>query len=570
MRPLGDLRRTFACARPIRARWPLLALLGLCALAGGGCHDENSTTAAEGATPQPVHGGTIVVASAQEPPTLNHWLAQGGMGITRILSDPLRSQWVRRDDRGKWIPELATTVPTVENGLVQQIDGGGMRIELPLVAHATWSDGHPLTCDDLAFTWSTVMDDRWAIGSRIGWSAVSDVQCPQPDRAVLVLSARHAPYLQDLLATSPLPKHALDGRDFNREWTRAIGLSSGPFVFTRWRRGVDLVYDRNPNYWNAGEDDQPYLDRIVVRFLPDAGTMKLALRMGDVDIIGLGPDTELKRELASMSDIQFTIQPGASWEQLALNTEATDLADVHVRRAIAHAIDRQALVDIVLPDQVHVLQSPLLPAQQPWYRPAFDRYVHDLGAAAAEMHSAGYVRDERDRWTRSGQPLELDIVTAAGNPIRMKSVQVLQEQLRNAGFVVDVSMARPEIMFSTIVAPGRYEIALHAFGVEADPSLSKLFACSEIPVAPGWRGKNNFRYCDPRVDELTRKADRQLDEQVRLASFVELQERIASDVPTLPLFQSPDALAWSREAHGIRPNVMGNHTWNTRDWWVSP
>lgn len=532
-------------------------------LAGGCSEDGNNERSAH-----PRHGGTAYLETAQEPPTLNTWLASGGMLITRTVTDPLHSPWVRINDKGRWIPVIATAVPSTNNGLVRSHSGGGFSVSMPIRPEATWSDGTPITCSDFRFTWKTIMDERWQIGSRIGWSSISKVTCPSPHDVLIDFSEPYAPFMQDILATIPLPQHALKDADFNSAWNNRIPVSSGPFRFVRWDRGSELVMERVPHWWGAGPSRRPYLDRIVVRFVPDAQTMKLDLRMEDADMIGLAPDTDMPKELASITSAKHSVLPGANWEQLSFNTQSWPLDDRNVRLAIAAAIDRNMITDVVLRKQVPRLDSTLLPTQKPWYSPVFASVQQDLGRVESLMRSAGFTRNSDGMWSRDGRIAALTLRTTAGNPLRSKAVQLIQDQLKKAGFSTQITLLRNEVFFAQYIAPGNYHLAIYAFGHGPEPTQSKIFSCSEIPKAPDFVGKNNFRYCSGDVDAAARAADRELDPGRRAELLRRMQAGVARDMPTLPLFQVPDTLAWDRRLAAVRPNPMGRNTWNTEDWWL--
>lgn len=545
----------------------VLVVLAAAALLAG-CGSHVGAAGAAGDAP-PRRGGTVWMESAQEPPLLNSYLAAGGMSITDVVTTPLKSQWIQVDDRGRWQPVLATTVPTMANGGVRATAGGGMRIDFAIDVDAVWSDGVPITCADLRFTWQTLLDPKFAIGSRIGWQHVTGIDCPTAKSATIWLDEPFAPYLSTLLATAPLPRHVLRGADFDTVWNNRITVSSGPFVFRSWTRGDRIVLERNPRWWRAGAEGRPYLDRVVIRFVPDSSTMKLDLRMEDADIIGLPPDTTLPDELADMPSVSYDIQPGAGWENLTFNTARFPFDDARVRRAAAYAIDRDSLVDVVLRGQVPRLDATLLPSQKPYHHPVFDRYRADPTRVRALMTGAGFTRDGSGAWQRDGRAAKVVLTTTIGNPLRLKAVQLVAAQLDAAGFAPEILMARPEVFFASIVTQGRYDIAMYSFSQGLDPSQTKFFACSEVAKAPNWAGKNNFKYCRPGLDTLLADADRELDVSRRAALTREIAERIATDVPTLPLYQQPDTLAWNRRLQGVRPNGMGRHLWNIDSWWVT-
>ncbi len=184
------------------------------------------------------------------------------------------------------------------------------------------------------------------------------------------------------------------------------------------------------------------------------------------------------------------------------------------------------------------------------------------------MHEAGYTRSGTGPWTRNGKAVTLTLRSVAGNPLRAKAVQIMQAQLSQAGFPTQITLLNSEIFFAQYIAPGNYHLAIYSFGIGPEPSQAKIFACSEIPRAPDFVGKNNFRYCSNDVDTAVRAADRELNQKRRAAELVHVQQGVARDMPTLPLFQPPDTLAWDKRLAGVKPNPMGRHTWNTQEWWA--
>ncbi|MCW2971930.1 MAG: extracellular solute-binding protein family 5, partial [Thermoleophilia bacterium] len=158
--------------------------------------------------------------------------------------------------------------------------------------------------------------------------------------------------------------------------------------------------------------------------------------------------------------------------------------------------------------------------------------------------------------------------TTSGNPIRLKAVQLIGAQLEQAGFRTEILPVKPEVFFGSVVSRGNFDLAMYSYTQGMDPSQSKLFSCSEIARTPDWTGKNNAKYCNRDLDRILAAGDRELDPQRRSALVHDADEILMTDVPTLPLYQQPDTLAWNRRVHGVRPNAMGRHLWNIDSWWV--
>jgi peptide/nickel transport system substrate-binding protein len=554
------------------ALWALLAVLA--ALVAGGCGSGDTVDDAAAADGPPRRGGTVVVAVAKEPPVLNFWLAPGAMAITQQLTDGLSDPLVTLDESGDWQPVLAESVPTLDNGGVVLTDDGGMDVAIDLQPKAAWSDGTPISCDDVRFTWEVATNAKYQIATRLGWEQIEDVECPTTRHAVIHFKERYAPYLSRILAWPPLPKHALSGMDFNSFWNDRITVSSGPYVFESWQRGVRLSIRRNDHYWRTAVDPEAAakLDRIVFRFVKDANTLKMQLRMQEADVAFIPADTNLGKELEATPDVEFKILPGAVMEYLLLRTTRPPLDDVRVRQALAYAIDRKMITQVILSDVVPPAQSAMISTQAPQYEDSpFDRYAKpDPAKVAKLLTAAGWKRSGDGPWTKDGEQLVLEWVAGAGSmPFRAKVAQLVQEQLRRQGIETEIKLIPSEVLYSNIAPHGQFHLGEWSELTGAEPLPNLIFGCNEIPRKPSWAGKNRMAWCDEKAEELMQRADTTVDPVERAELVKQADEIIAEAVPALPLFQSPDVVAWNSRVHGLRLNPAGLHTWNVEQWWVS-
>lgn len=557
------------------ARRALAALLPVLALACAGCGSGDGVEDAGAADGPPRSGGSAVVAVAKEPPILNFWLAPGAMAIAQQLTDGLSDPLVVLDERGTWQPVIATTVPTLDNGGVQlDASGDGMVVAFQLQQNAAWSDGTPITCRDVAFTWKTAMTPEYQIATRLGWQEIDAVDCPDARSVRMHFKTRYAPYLSRILASPPLPAHVLEGKDFNTEWNERVTVSSGPFVFDSWQRGVRLTLRRNDRYWRTEEQNggPALLDRVVFRFVKDANTLKMQLRMQEADVAFIPADTNLATELEQTPDVEFEILPGAVMELLVMRTTRPPLDDVRVRQALAHAIDRQMITEVILSGVVPPAVSPMISTQAPAYRDSpFDRYAKpDPHRVKELLTEAGWARDGDGPWTKDGEELTLTWVAGAGSmPFRAKVAQLVQEQLRRQGITTEIRLIPTEVLYSHTAPHGQFHLGEWSEQTGAEPLPNLIYGCGEIPRKPSWAGKNRAAWCDEQADALMARADVAVDPEQRAALVRQANELIAEAVPVLPLFQSPDVIAWRTRVQGLVPNPTANHTWNMHDWWVT-
>ncbi|MCW2921557.1 MAG: extracellular solute-binding protein family 5 [Thermoleophilia bacterium] len=542
-----------------------LALIAA-AIMVSGCGGSADTAAADPDAPKQ-HGGLVTIGMDQEPACLNEKIQCGSMAATTMIAASLWDGLLDIDAEGNYAPKIATDVPTKENGSVKDTPDGGMTVTMHLKPEARWSDGRPITCDDVAFRWSTTMDERWQVVSRKGWELIKDVECPDAQTVVFVWAERYAPYL-GIVSAAPLPKHVLDGKDFNKYFNEAIPISSGPFMLKKWNRAVDVQLKRNPEYWDAGKDERPWLDTIRYVFVADTNTLKIQLRTGEVDIISPPPDSTLKEELEGFPRGGYQIEPGIYWEQIAFNNAKAPTNDINVRKAIAYSIDRDQITDVVLKGQVERLDSTLLPAKKEYYIPAWKDVKYDTKKAAGYLEKSGYKRNGQ-YFEKGGKPLTVQFKSTAGNDLRLKVAQLLQQRLKANGIKMDIALEPPNVFFGQSTPNGAFGMALWAWSSGIDPSQETMFPCDQIPSeANDFSGQNNYRYCNEKVSELIKQANVTTDQAERIRMTHEIQTLMAADMPMLPLFQRPETLAYTERTLGMDSNPLGGLVWNAADWAV--
>jgi peptide/nickel transport system substrate-binding protein len=153
-------------------------------------------------------------------------------------------------------------------------------------------------------------------------------------------------------------------------------------------------------------------------------------------------------------------------------------------------------------------------------------------------------------------------------PFRAKVAQLVQEQLRRQGIGVEIRMIPSEVLYSHVAPHGQFNLGEWSELTGAEPLPSLIYGCSEIPKKPSWTGKNRAAWCNEQANALMKKADQTVDVEARASLVKQVNEIIADEVPMLPLFQSPDVVAWNNAVQGLNPNPTSNHTWNMDEWWV--
>ncbi|GFP21353.1 peptide/nickel transport system substrate-binding protein [Candidatus Hakubella thermalkaliphila] len=523
---------------------------------------EEAVPTEEAVTPEeavavPAEGGDIVIGYDQEPAILNGFLMGGDMMATQDVTAAVLEGLIGLDNELHYYPWLITEIPSVENELLTEEP---FTITYKLREGITWSDGEPLTSQDIKFTWETIMNPDWLIISRIGYEKIESIETPDPLTAIVKFKEPYAPW-KDLFR-GILPKHWLEGKDFNTAMNQEI-LGSGPFIFEEWATGDHITLVKNENYWGGPNGVKPKLDSITFRFHPETMALITMLRTGEVDLIIPPPDVALLEQLQAIEGVEVQVQGGLIWEHLAFNQKdaGSPLRDINVRKAICYAIDRKTIVEQVLKGQVGILQSIYAPTQAV-YTPAWEQYTYDLEKAKQHLAEAGYTAE-----VLAEKPLKLKLGTTFGNVAREQIQQVIQSQLRQVGINVAIDNYDPPTWFAEKVGQGDYEMGIWAWLVSPDPDLEVLFAKDRIPP----EGRNYYWYENDKVTELLKQANTEVDDAKRLPLYQEVQKLLADDAALLPLYQRLNIVAFNARLRGVKanPSLVGTF-WNTEEWSLEP
>ncbi len=352
--------------------------LSACSKTGGG------PSGAGGHNPWTQHG-VLRVGNVDEPDSLNPLFAH--TDSTDQVAGLIYAGLLRYDDNGNFIPDLATAVPTYQNGGISK---DGKTITFHLRHNAKWSDGAPLTANDWLFTYHSVLNPANNTKTRYGWDEIASALAPDPytlvvhfkvvDGSILGLfgSAGGAAY-------PPLPAHLLAKLpDLNRVPFNAHPISSGPFVLQQWNHGSSLVFTANPYYFRG----VPKLEKIIWKVIPNVNTLFEQLQTHEVDVY-VGVDENHIPSLANVRGIVVTKKLIANWRHMGINTSRPQLHDPRVRLALIELIDWKRINDTVYHGYNQLAVSDVYPTL--WAAPTITPYPYDPQGAKKSARSGRMV-----------------------------------------------------------------------------------------------------------------------------------------------------------------------------------
>jgi peptide/nickel transport system substrate-binding protein len=481
--------------------------------------------------------------------SLNTLANDGFLGAT--LNALVYDYLLRTGPDGRLVPDLASAVPTRANG---GISPDGRTLTYHLRSGVRWQDGEPLTASDVAFTFRAIMNPNNRVGSRDPYSRLLSVRALDTTTVAVRLRAPDAAlagmFFTDDSNCAILPEHLL-GREpeLNDVPFDAKPVGTGPYRVVSWDRGSMLRLAANPAYFGG----KPAIGTLELHFVPDSTVVLAQLQTGELDAV-LAGDMALVQQYARLPAHIVSNVPYVGATFAAFNLERPLVGDVRVRRAIASAIDREALAQKVYHgaaragDASRGIFSYDDDPNAPW--PRFDPH-----AAAAELEAAGWHLAPDGFRHRAGATLALQtIFSNASTADRIKAVLV-QRELASVGVQANLqAIGLTQFWLHAAdggqLALGKFDLALSGYSSDVDPDVSWLLACRER--AP--RGFNESRYCNPQVDAALARASRALDPAGRRAALWRVQELVATDVPFLPLLQYREIDVMPRDLRGFTPN----------------
>ncbi len=542
-----------------------------------------TTAAAAQPAKSPTRGGTITVATS-EPELLNFYIQTSGWAenVESFIQEPLIGQ----DDNGQYFPALAASVPTVENG---GVTADGLVVTLKLKPGVVWSDGKPLTSEDVKFTWQAIMDPQSGAGTTVGYKTITSIDTPDAQTVVFHFKDPFPAYLT--LFPFVLPKHASGEPAQMTKWpANRKPLGTGPFKLAEWSSGSHITLERNDLYREQGK---PYLDKIVFKFVPSLDAALVMLQGGDVDVL-YGATIDQMPAIKSSKNLVLDVKPSRWTEKwiFQLATYNKDglptpphpiLGDQKVRYALTYAMNRQRIVDNLLMGMTRMSTGPTVVG---WARDeSLKPWPYDVAKAKQLLDEAGWKEIGSDgirvakgaKYAKDGTRLSLRYQVSTGDRLREQIQQLLIEDAKAVGVELRVDNVANAVVGGSwekggTRKTGNFDILQYSTGPRIDPQdiLEGFYHSANIPQTSNKGGGYNYsRVNDPELDKMLETAGKTMDAKARKALFDKIQERVVEMAPDVYLYDDLDVQAYNAKLQGWKHNVFVKQGWNSQDWWIA-
>jgi peptide/nickel transport system substrate-binding protein len=500
----------------------------------------------------PTRGGTLTASLRSEPRTFNRLIdANFPTDLFNILTN---GKLVRVNRASLAVePGLAASWTTSPDNLVHT---------LTLRDGVTWSDGTPFTSADVLFTFQALYDPKVQSvldsGMRVNGQPLK-VSAPDAKTVIVTFPATYGPGIAILDHLPILPKHKLQGLLDQGAFRQALSVTTppgelaglGPYVLRSYSPGQRFVFDRNPRYWktDVAGIQLPYADQVILEVVPDQNAELVRLQAGQLDLLQqqIRPeDVATLRPLADQGRVRIIelgvgVDPDLLFFNLRTPYWAKDprrewLLTKEFRRAISHAVDREAYANTVYLGAGVPIWGPITPGNKAWFSPNVRRYGFSVERAREILAQLGLTNRDSDEWLedRNNTEARFTVLTFRGNSSLERGTAVLRDSLKAVGVAVDVVALEQGTVIQRMLKSDFDSIMFFFAATSLDPAMNPDFWMSsgsahiwnigQPKPATAW---------EKEIDDLMRQMTAEVNQAERKRLFDQVQMIFADNLPAI-------------------------------------
>lgn len=488
--------------------WSILVCIAVTASLIAGCGDKKDGKSAEkdSGAPEVTAGGTLLIGMSAEPITLN---PDGKSDDNMSTIAPLiYSKLMKVTGTGEIVCDLAESYEISEDGL---------EYTFVLPENVKFSDGEPLTSDDVKFTYEEII--RQGCFAADSLSAISGIECPDDRTAVIRLGHTDAAFLGSLgyIGTFILPRHIYEGKDFMGDDSMQEPVGSGPFVFDKWESGISFSVKKNENYYLGPE--LPYLDGITYSFIADTDTALQSFQNGELDVLGIIPSDAAIESLMDNPDYKMCTNMYTSRFYIGFNMEEEPFSDINFRMAVAHGIN--------IDDLISKAMKTCCVKAETYLSPMFAFACSEEESAKVPEYNKDkaleYMAETGLKKDADGFYCHITMDTYNYEPFP-SAAQVLKAQLADIGIDVTINMLEYAAWDEKVAQNHNFQMTV--VGGYVGPDVSNV---SDRIVTGGYF--NFMGYSNPELDRLMEEGLSAVTEEKRGPYYQQVCQILRDDMP---------------------------------------
>jgi len=502
-----------------------------------GCSQKKDITLYED-TGTPSYGDTIVTASIGEPSNLIPLLSTDSP--SHEVASFIYNGLVKYDKDLNVIGDLAESWKFSDDNL---------SITFFLRRNVKWHDGQPFTARDVMYTYKVTINPRTPTAYSGDFLLVKKAEVLNDYTFRVTYDKPFAPALISW-SIAILPRHLLEGKDITTSPLTRSPIGTGPYKFHQWIPGDRIILVANENYFEG----KPYIERYIMRIIPDSATMFLELKRYSIDMMGLTPLQAVKqtdypkfaREYAKYRYLSF------GYVYMGYNLRHTFFKDKRVRQALSYAINKREIIDGILLGQGVEATGPFKPDM--WaYNKRVRKFEFSKEKALQLLEEAGFAKGSDGRLYKNGMPFEFTLLVNQGNDVRIRCAELIQKRLSDIGIKVNIRVIEWASFINEFIDKRNFEAVILGWSIPNDPDIFDIWHSSK----QGVKELNFIGFENREVDELLVRARHTLKKEERQRYYFRIQEILAEEQPYTFLFIPYANIAIHKRFKGIEPAPAG-------------
>lgn len=510
------------------------AAAGLIPVVAGGAGLSGMASASAKQENSPVQGGTFVTMGHQEIQGLSP--EQAGPTVQWVAISQIHNALYEINHNYELIPVLAESYEPSDDGLTYTFR---LRDEV------TFHNGDAFTSADVLYTYEWIMDEANASTRSANFGLVESVEAPDDLTIVVTLNEPDVTFMVNVAPTFIYPStyHA----EVGEEEYSANPVGTGPFRLLEWNAQQRTLLEAYEDHFRGRAN----FDQFQLDVVPEAGGRLAALESGQADnsIWALNAEDNVTLEESGEFTVFETLNVAVN--HFPMNNNHPVLGDRAVRRALMHAIDREAIAEDIFQGQAVLATSNLSPKIEMYYNEDVMTYDYNPETAMQLLEEAGWVMGDDGIREKDGQALTFTCVTITGDSQRRPEAEIAQQQFQEIGVDMQLQEAPTAQILEAMVA-GEMDMSLFnwTYGGSAggDPDARDTLMTG---------GANNFsNFSNERVDQLLVEGVTELDEEARVEMYREIQAIVAEEVPFLYLLYFTGFSFYANSIQGLPETVL--------------
>jgi len=520
------------------------------------------------ASPQKATAGTVVFIHEQEPPNLQNSWVGNNLAATALVLNNIWYGCQIRNASADYVPRLCTARPKL-------VKTSPLTISFEYKKDAVWSDGKPVVAEDFWATWQTYINPAFNVISRSGWEDIKSVTRGNGKKVTIVFKKTYADW-EGVASTGPYAAHVIKGKNMNDMFQTSIPISSGPWMFDTFQKGVQIAVKKNPKFKAAAPMK---LDRLVFRYILDTNSRFQALKAGEGQVMEPQPQLQIA-DFQKDSKFKVDRKIGYTYEHIDIQFGAKGhpaLKQPYVREALITGMNRAQVAGVLYKE----IAPGLEPLQSLIFKP-FETTNYRKNWAVRKFNQAKVISILKGHGCTGGPDkpsasnsnifscpnvgkLSFRFHTTTGNQLRALTFEIVQRQLKSVGIELLARFQTAGVMFGTTLPSRDWDLMLFAWVSSPAGNITSkdIYGCGG--------DQNDGAYCNQALTKELVKVSATLDsaERAKLLNAAELKYMV-KDIPSIPMFARPQFVIRANKVQGPAVNPTQEGTpWNVNSWTTS-